>query len=88
MPSTLGDPWTTVANARMLQQMREIANRGSTLHLRINWLRSTELRHRKSGPIRHLHAFACQQRSCVLGFPHTELGMVVPPIPGEAACKL
>ena len=40
-------------------------------HLRIDWLRRTELRHRKSGPIRHLHAFACQQRGCVLGCPNT-----------------
>ena len=48
-------------------------------HLRIDWLRRTELRYLKFGPIRHLHAFSCQQRGCVLG---------VPPILEETACTL
>ena len=44
-------------------------------HVRIDWLRRTQLRHLKSAP------------PC-LRLPHTGLWMVVPPIPGEIACIL
>ena len=73
MPSMFGDPWTTVANARVLQrgcreqQMREIA----WIYSPTSGLTAAHGSTLKSGPIRHLHAFGCKQRGCVLGFPNT-----------------